>query len=218
MDRPIPSPTARAAPIVVGAAALPVAVLAGAPAEPPQPEVAGMGGAPATATTSLPAADPGGQVATGGRVAMLGNRSVSDTPLSTQGYTDQLIQGQQARTPADVLANSLSTHFIHPRFSDGVDFAARVSALTDNEIAFEGFSGLRRYEVGARNAFDSVAAALALPDITRPSGMTCPTTRCSALANVADNDDRISQSGVGSGGFLPPGAPRTYLFSVSADL
>lgn len=50
----------------------------------------------------------GGQVATGGRVGMLGNKDVMDTPFSVTNYTNKLIQDQQARTLNDVMANEAS--------------------------------------------------------------------------------------------------------------
>lgn len=47
----------------------------------------------------------GGQVATGGRVGLLGNMDVMDTPYSTSNYTEKLIRDQQARGIGDVLQN-----------------------------------------------------------------------------------------------------------------
>ena len=53
----------------------------------------------------LPPAYAGGQVATGGRVGMLGALDVMDTPFSTTAYTEELVRNQQARSVADVLQN-----------------------------------------------------------------------------------------------------------------
>jgi iron complex outermembrane receptor protein len=50
----------------------------------------------------------GGQVATGGQVGMLGNRSVMNTPFSLTSYTSKLIKDQQARTVQDVMDNDPS--------------------------------------------------------------------------------------------------------------
>lgn len=47
----------------------------------------------------------GGQVARGGRVGLLGNQDIMDTPFSTTAYTSQLIQDQQAKSVADVVQN-----------------------------------------------------------------------------------------------------------------
>lgn len=47
----------------------------------------------------------GGQVARGGRVGLLGNQDIMDTPFSSTAYTSQLIEDQQAKSVADVLLN-----------------------------------------------------------------------------------------------------------------
>ncbi len=47
----------------------------------------------------------GGQVARGGRVGLLGNQDIMDTPFSTTAYTSTMIQDQQAASVADVLLN-----------------------------------------------------------------------------------------------------------------
>lgn len=45
----------------------------------------------------------GGQVARGGRIGLLGNEDIMDTPFSTTAYTSELIRDQQAKSVADVL-------------------------------------------------------------------------------------------------------------------
>src|SRR5690606_3919590 len=50
--------------------------------------------APTKALGNLPAAYAGGQVATGGGLGMLGNRSAMDTPFSQTSYTAKTIQDQ----------------------------------------------------------------------------------------------------------------------------
>lgn len=47
----------------------------------------------------------GNQVARGGRVGLLGNQDIMDTPFSTTSYTSEFIQDQQAKSVADVLLN-----------------------------------------------------------------------------------------------------------------
>jgi len=56
----------------------------------------------------LPAPAAGGQVARGGRVGLLGNLGVMDTPFSTSSYTEELIRNQQARSVSEVLQNDPS--------------------------------------------------------------------------------------------------------------
>lgn len=47
----------------------------------------------------------GNQVARGGRVGLLGNQDIMDTPFSTTAYMSELIRDQQAKSVADVLQN-----------------------------------------------------------------------------------------------------------------
>lgn len=56
------------------------------------------------APSALPPAYAGGQVASGGRVGLLGNKDFMETPFSTISYTDQYIQDTQAQTITDVIA------------------------------------------------------------------------------------------------------------------
>ncbi|MDO4641849.1 MAG: TonB-dependent receptor [Neisseria sp.] len=53
----------------------------------------------------LQAAYPGGQVAKGARVGVLGNKTTLETPFSTTAYTSKLVQDKHARTVGDVLQN-----------------------------------------------------------------------------------------------------------------
>ena len=50
----------------------------------------------------------GGQVTRSGRIGLLGNRDIFDTPFSISSYTAELIENQQARTVADVIRNDAS--------------------------------------------------------------------------------------------------------------
>lgn len=58
---------------------------------------------------NLPAPYAGGQVASGGRVGLLGNQDVFDIPFSMTSYTAELIENQSAKTVGDVIANDSST-------------------------------------------------------------------------------------------------------------
>ncbi|WP_404413683.1 TonB-dependent receptor [Brevundimonas vesicularis] len=53
----------------------------------------------------LTAPAAGGQVARGGRIGLLGNLGVMNTPFSTANYTEKLVRDQQARGIGDVLQN-----------------------------------------------------------------------------------------------------------------
>ena len=58
--------------------------------------------------SDLPEAYEGGQVGSGGRIGLLGNQNIFDTPFSITNYTSELIENQQARTVADVIQNDSS--------------------------------------------------------------------------------------------------------------
>ena len=57
---------------------------------------------------ALPPVYASGQVATGGRLGMLGNADVMDAPFSVSSYTESLIKDQQATTVGDVLERDSS--------------------------------------------------------------------------------------------------------------
>jgi iron complex outermembrane receptor protein len=77
--------------------------------------------APATGALGAPPAPyAGGQVATGSQLGFLGNRGVMNTPFNQVSYTAKLMQDQQARTVADVLANDPSVRSKTPS-GNGVD-------------------------------------------------------------------------------------------------
>ncbi len=62
---------------------------------------------------SAPVAAPyaGGQVTTGGRVGLLGDKDFMETPFNTIGYTEQFVQDRQAQTITDVIAATDPTVF-----------------------------------------------------------------------------------------------------------
>jgi iron complex outermembrane receptor protein len=92
-----------------------------------------------------PPAYAGGQVASGARLGMLGNRDIFDTPLSVMAYTAKTIADQGARTIADVLINDPSVRSTHA--SGGIldSFYIRGFPLNEGnsgEIAFDGVFGV----------------------------------------------------------------------------
>lgn len=67
-----------------------------------------------SAADPLPETFAGGQVARGGRLGLLGNRDVLDTPFNQTSFTSEFIANQQARTLADVVANDPSIAVDNP--------------------------------------------------------------------------------------------------------
>jgi iron complex outermembrane receptor protein len=89
-----------------------------------------------------PPAYPGGQVATGGQVGLLGNRNFMDTPFNQTSYTSKLIQDQQARTIGDVLNNDPSVRTDQPGGSGIEQFTIRGFLAGNQDIAFNGLYGI----------------------------------------------------------------------------
>ncbi|SCB31605.1 TonB-dependent receptor [Cupriavidus alkaliphilus] len=118
--------------------------------------------APTTATTAatLPAvtvtaaAEPsgelpqpyaGGQTARGGRLGLLGNRDVMDTPFATTNYTAQRLEDQQAVTLAEVLGSDPSTRFTGQIGGVTDSFMIRGFPINEgnlSEVAFDGVYGV----------------------------------------------------------------------------
>ncbi|GGY09900.1 TonB-dependent receptor [Paludibacterium paludis] len=90
----------------------------------------------------LPGVAPGGQVAKGSRLGILGNRSVMDTPFNTTSYTARLMQDQQARTVSDVLVNDPSVRFMTPSGHLYENYSIRGFDVLSGEVALNGMYGL----------------------------------------------------------------------------
>lgn len=92
---------------------------------------------------NLPSAYAGGQVATGGQLGVLGNRSVMDTPFNQTSYTSKKAQDQQAKTVQDVLADDPSVRFTRPFNSPGSDLVTiRGFPVASNAWSFGGLYGI----------------------------------------------------------------------------
>ncbi|TIQ16371.1 MAG: TonB-dependent siderophore receptor, partial [Mesorhizobium sp.] len=108
--------------------------------------VEGLGGVPLTATIgTLPEAYPGGQVARGGRLGLLGNRDIMDTPFNIGSYTAQTIEDQGARTVADVMINDPSVRSTHSTGGIVDSFYIRGFPINEGnfgEVAFDGVFGV----------------------------------------------------------------------------
>ena len=90
-------------------------------------------------SSGLPEAYAGGQVACGGRIGLLGNRDVFDTPFRVTNYTAELIENRQARTVADVIRNDSSTYLINP--GQGFGEATAIRGFTIDTL-YDGLPGL----------------------------------------------------------------------------
>ncbi|WP_421710214.1 TonB-dependent siderophore receptor [Algihabitans sp.] len=98
---------------------------------------------PATGTIgSPPPAFPGGQVATGQQLGLLGNRDRLETPLSTTSVTADLIQNQQATDSYQVI-QSLPSLQSYTSPNQGVTFIqSRGVEVSSSAIGFDGITNL----------------------------------------------------------------------------
>ncbi len=104
--------------------------------------VQGEGARPTSTLGPPPPPYAGGQVGSGTRVGLLGNRSVFDTPFNITGYTEKLIRDRGARTLTDVVDNDPSVRAIVPRGSNFEQFYIRGFRLSSTEINFDGLYGI----------------------------------------------------------------------------
>ncbi|KQQ14245.1 TonB-dependent receptor [Methylobacterium sp. Leaf123] len=114
---------------------------------------------PPTGTVGQPPVPyAGGQVGSGARVGMLGNRNVLTTPFNVTGYTQKLIADQQARSLSDVVLNNPSVRNDAPPYSERDSYFIRGYSVTNLDTAFDGLfylanprrsftEGLERVEV-----------------------------------------------------------------------
>jgi iron complex outermembrane receptor protein len=113
-----------------------------------------------TPTTGVLGAPPppyaGGQVATGGRLGMLGNRSVMDTPFNQTSYTAKLIQDQQARTLGDVVMNDPSVRLVSNAGSNFDVYHIRGFYSENGDASMNGLYGMVPYYSTAVNYVERV--------------------------------------------------------------
>jgi len=84
----------------------------------------------------------GGQVARGGRLGLLGNADIMDTPFNATNYTQALIQDQQARSVADVVQNDPSVRVARGFGNFQELYVIRGFAVNSDDMAYNGLYGL----------------------------------------------------------------------------
>jgi len=112
-------------------------------------------GNPNSTMTPMPAY-AGGQVATGGTVGMLGNRSLIDTPFNQTSYTSKLIQDQQARRIADVLMNDPSVRVVTGQGNATDGLYIRGFYYDSGDFALNGLYGVAPQYSSAANYVERV--------------------------------------------------------------
>ena len=90
----------------------------------------------------LPKSYAGGQVAKGARLGAMGNQDVMDTPFNITSYTSDLIENQQARSVADVMANDPSVRFTTSSGHAYENYRVRGFDVNSSELAINGMFGM----------------------------------------------------------------------------
>jgi iron complex outermembrane receptor protein len=90
----------------------------------------------------LPAAYAGGQVARGGRMGLLGNVDIMDTPFNTTNYTQAIIADQQARSVADVVANDPAVRVARGFGNYQELYVIRGFAVNSDDLSYNGLYGM----------------------------------------------------------------------------
>jgi iron complex outermembrane receptor protein len=98
----------------------------------------------------------GGQVARGGRAGILGTRDMMETPFSSNNYTNELIQNQQARSVADVLQNDPSVRVARGFGNFQESYFIRGFIVNSDDIAYNGLYGLLPRQYIASELFERV--------------------------------------------------------------
>ncbi len=96
----------------------------------------------------------GGQVARGGRLGMLGNVDIMDTPFSVMSYTSELIRNQQAESLSDIMDNDPGVIGGGPWYFD--NFYIRGLSVNRSEIGFNGLYGIASDEGTQLEGIDRV--------------------------------------------------------------
>ncbi len=101
-----------------------------------------LNGAAQTVTVYGSSDYPGGQVARGGRVGLLGNQDIMDVPFNITSYTSEMAENQQARSLADVLNNNSSVRAVYSGGSYVDEFSIRGLSVLNQDVALDGLYGL----------------------------------------------------------------------------
>lgn len=107
-----------------------------------------------TERADLPRPYAGRQVARGGRLGLLGNKDVMDTPFNQTSYTSEFIENQSASTVGDMLDNEPSLRHVAAS-GGGYDgyFTIRGFNVYSSDISFNGLYGLVPWYSGVPTEF-----------------------------------------------------------------
>ncbi|MGF6772377.1 iron complex outermembrane receptor protein [Paraburkholderia sp. GAS199] len=112
------------------------------------------------ARTALPGdlapAYPGGQLASGAQIGVLGQQKLIDVPFSVTSYTSKVIEDQQAHTLADVVANdpAVRTAYGYGNFSE--NYIIRGFEVYSDDVALNGLYGITPRQLVATETLERV--------------------------------------------------------------
>ncbi|MBB3224908.1 TonB-dependent receptor [Pseudoduganella umbonata] len=132
-------------PIACAAALLAAGAVHGQESDSPAPQTLQTVVISASADASaegLTKAYSGGQVARGGRVGLLGNVDMMDTPFNATSYTQQLLQDQQTHSVADVLQNDPGVRVTRGFGNYQEMYVIRGFAANSDDLAYNGLYGI----------------------------------------------------------------------------
>ncbi|WP_157831850.1 TonB-dependent receptor [Thalassospira marina] len=98
----------------------------------------------------------GGQVATGGRAGILGNKDTLDTAINTSSYTEKLIKDQQADTIADVVDNDPGVVTSYSYGGSGDRYMIRGFVLDGDDVSLDGLYGTAPRQLVDVSMYDRV--------------------------------------------------------------
>lgn len=146
----------------------------------------------------LSPAYPGGQVARGARAGILGTRDAMETPFSTTGYTNELIQDRQARSVGDVLQNDPTVRVARGFGNFQEAYFIRGFILDSDSTAYNGLYSLLPRQYIATELFERVEVlrgASAFLSGANPSGgasgaasICCPSGRPTSRSTASRSD------------------------------
>ncbi|GGX07734.1 TonB-dependent receptor [Pigmentiphaga litoralis] len=103
-----------------------------------------------TSGASLQPPAPGGQVARGGSLGLLGTSDAMNVPFSTINFTSQAVEDVQARTLADIVVNDASVRLTTGTGGFDDTFTIRGLAVGAGDVAINGLYGLSASRVPAQ--------------------------------------------------------------------
>lgn len=147
----------------------------------------------------------GGQVARGADFGVLGQQKNIDVPFSMTTYTSKLMEDQQARTLADVLANDPSVRMAYGFGNFSQTFVIRGFQLQGDDISLNGLYGITPRQLVATDALERVdvfKGANAFLSGASPGGSAVGGGINLQLKRADDKPlTRVTLEGTGSGGF-----------------